>query len=219
MLKEGKLEMRKVYSWRWAFFIMGLAVMTLGFTMVIKGEEVGTSAWDVLHIALFENFGLSIGTWNIITGLLIIGFTSIVVKRFPKIGTWLNMILCGIFIDFYYWLLPDATSMSGSVTYFLLGLFVLGFGCGMYIAPNLGAGPRDSLMMWIVEKLGGSIKVARMSIELVVAVIGFILGGPLGVGTVIIAVFSGYVVQYSLPYCRKILMKAIGEVEDMKPFF
>lgn len=211
--------MRKVYTWRWTFFLVGLFVMTLGFTMVIKGENVGTSAWDVLHIALFKNFGLSIGTWNIITGLLIVGFTSIMLKEFPKIGTWLNMLLCGLFIDFFYWILPDAHSFTFQIIYFIAGLFILGFGVGMYIAPNLGAGPRDSLMMWIVEKLGGSIKVARMSVELIVAVIGFILGGPLGVGTVIIAVFSGYIVQFSLPYCRKLLLKMIGDEEEFKPFF
>lgn len=210
--------MRKVYSWRWAFFLVGIIILSLGVSMVIKGA-VGTSAWDVLHIALFENFGLSIGTWNIITGLLVITFTSIMDKRLPKVGTWINMVLCGIFIDFFYWLLPGAPSVTIQIIYFLLGVLVLGFGCGMYIAPNLGAGPRDSLMMLIVERFGGSIKVARMSIELAVALIGWFLGGPLGIGTVIIAVFSGYVIQFSLPYCRKMLLRAIGEVEEMKPFF
>ncbi|CAM5194414.1 Membrane protein YczE OS=Ureibacillus acetophenoni OX=614649 GN=SAMN05877842_10626 PE=4 SV=1 [Ureibacillus acetophenoni] len=210
--------MRKVYSWRWAFFLVGIIVLSLGISMVIKGA-VGTSAWDVLHIALFENFGLTIGTWNIITGLLVITFTSIMAKSLPKMGTWINMVMCGVFIDFFYWLLPVAPSLIIQIIYFLLGILVLGFGCGMYIAPNLGAGPRDSLMMLIVEKFGGSIKVARMSIELAVALIGWILGGPLGVGTVIIAICSGYVVQFSLPYCRKMLLKAIGEVEEMKPFF
>ncbi|KGR80242.1 YczE/YyaS/YitT family protein [Ureibacillus manganicus] len=211
--------MRKVYSWRWAFFFVGIVILSLGVSMVIKGAELGTSAWDVLHIALFENFGLTIGTWNIITGLLVIGFTSIMKRQFPKIGTWINMVVCGFFIDLFYWILPASTSLTTSIIYYLLGLLVLGFGCAMYIAPNLGAGPRDSLMMWIVERFGGSIRVARMSVELAVALIGWILGGPLGVGTVIIAVFSGYVIQFSLPYCRKMLLKAIGDVEEMKPFF
>lgn len=211
--------MRKVYSWRWAFFLVGLAILSLGVSMVIKGAVVGTNAWDVLHIALFENFGLTIGTWNIITGLLVIAFTSIMVKRLPKVGTWVNMFLCGIFIDLFIWILPGTSSMTFQIIYFVLGVLVLGFGCGMYIAPNLGTGPRDSLMMWIVERFGGSIRVARMCMELSVAFIGFILGGPLGVGTVIIAVFSGYVVQFSLPYCRKMLLKLIGDVEEMKPFF
>ena len=74
--------------------------------------------------------------------------------------------------------------------------------------------------MWIVEKLGGSIKVARMSIELIVAVIGWILGGPFGIGAVIIAVGSGYIVQFALPYFQKLLLKCIGEeaMEGEKPF-
>lgn len=58
-----------------------------------------------------------------------------------------------------------------------------------------------------------------MSMELGVALLGWFLGGPLGVGTVIIAVFSGYVVQFSLPYCRKMLLKIIGNIEGVKPFF
>lgn len=193
--------------------------MSLGITMVIKGEGVGTGAWDVLHIALYKTFGLTIGSWTIITGIIIITFTSIMMKEFPKMGTWINMVLCGLFIDFCYWLLPDTDSLLFQLIYFFVGLLILGFGCGMYIAPNLGAGPRDSLMMWIVDRLGGSIKVARISIELIVALVGWILGGPFGVGTIIIAVFSGYIVQFSLPYCRKMLLKLIGDTKEAKTFY
>lgn len=211
--------MGKEYSWRWTFFFVGLFIMSVGITMVIKGEKVGTGAWDVLHIALFNNFGLTIGSWTIITGILIITFTSIMMREFPKLGTWLNMLLCGVFIDFCYWLLPNANSLTFQLVYFFAGLLILGFGCGMYIAPNLGAGPRDSLMMWIVDQLGGSIKVARISIELIVAFVGWILGGPFGVGTVIVAVCSGYIVQFSLPYCRKVLLLLIGDTTEGKSFF
>ncbi|MEK4253582.1 MULTISPECIES: YczE/YyaS/YitT family protein [Ureibacillus] len=212
--------MRREYSWRWGFYIVGLIIMGLGIAMVIKGEDIGVNAWDVLHIALYKTIGLSIGSWVIITGLVILAFTSLMYRSFPKIGTWLNMLLIGAFIDFFYWLLPDAESFAFQLIYFVVGIFVLSFGTGMYISPNLGSGPRDGLMMWIVEKLGGSIKVARISIELVVAVIGWMLGGPLGVGTIIIAIVSGYIVQFSLPYCQKLLTKCIGEeaIEKEKPF-
>ena len=108
---------------------------------------------------------------------------------------------------------------SLQITYFIIVLFVLSFGCGMYIAPNMGAGPRDTLMMILVEKFGGTIKTARMGIEVLVTIVGWLLGGPVGVGTVLIALTSGYIVQYSLPYCRKVLMKCIGHIEDMKPFY
>ena len=198
---------------------VGLIIMGLGIAMVIKGEDIGVNAWDVLHIALYKTIGLSIGSWVIITGLVILAFTSLMYRSFPKIGTWLNMLLIGAFIDFFYWLLPDAESFAFQLIYFIVGIFVLSFGTGMYISPNLGSGPRDGLMMWIVEKLGGSIKVARISIELVVAVIGWMLGGPLGVGTIIIAIVSGYIVQFSLPYCQKLLTKCIGEeeIKEEKP--
>lgn len=212
--------MRRIYLWRWGFYLIGLMIMSLGITMIIKGEDIGVNAWDVLNIALYKTIGLSIGSWVIITGLIIVVFTSLMYRSFPKIGTWLNMLLTGVFIDFFYWLLPDTDSFSFQLIYFIAGIFVLSFGTGMYISPNLGSGPRDGLMMWIVEKLGGSIKIARMSIELIVAVIGWILGGPFGIGTVIIAVGSGYIVQFALPYCQVLLLKCIGEesLEGTKPF-
>ena len=211
--------MRKVIGWRWTFFIVGMIIMSLGITMSIKGKIIGTSPWDVLHVGLFQNFGLTIGTWSIITGLLIIASTSLVLKEWPKMGTWLNMLLIGLFIDVFNWLLPTTDVYVLQIAYFVVGVLILSFGCGMYIAPNMGAGPRDTLMMIIVEKFGGTIKSARMGIEVLVTILGGLLGGPVGVGTVLIALTSGYIVQYSLPYCRKVLMKCIGNMEGIKPFY
>ena len=211
--------MQRVTGWRWTFFIVGMMIMSLGITMSIKGQMVGTSPWDVLHVGLFKNFGLTIGTWSILTGLLIVGSTSLVLKEWPKMGTWLNMLLIGMFIDVFNWLLPSTDIYTLQIAYFIVGVFVLSFGCGMYIAPNMGAGPRDTLMMLLVEKFGGTIKTARMGIEVLVTILGWLLGGPVGVGTVIIALTSGYIVQYSLPYCRKILVKCIGNMEGIKPFY
>ncbi len=210
--------MRKVTGWRWVFFVVGMMIMSLGITMSIKGKIIGTSPWDVLHVGLFQNFGLTIGTWSILTGFLIVVSTSFVLRQWPKIGTWLNMLLIGSFIDVFNWLLPSTDNYGLQITYFVLGLFVLSFGCGMYIAPNMGAGPRDTLMMILVERFGGTIKTARMGIEFLVTILGWLLGGPVGVGTVVIALTSGYIVQFSLPYCRKVLMKCIGSMEGIKPF-
>lgn len=193
--------------------------MSLGITMSIKGQLVGTSPWDVLHVGLFQNFGLTIGTWSILTGLLIIVSTSLVLKEWPKLGTWLNMLLIGMFIDVFNWMLPSTEVVALQIMYFVVGVFILSFGCGMYIAPNMGAGPRDTLMMILVEKFGGTIKSARMGIEVLVTILGWLLGGPVGVGTVIIALTSGYIVQYSLPYCRKVLVKCIGNMDGIKPFY
>lgn len=211
--------MRRGMKWRWAFYLVGMMVMSLGITMTIKGQVFGTSPWDVLHIGLYQTLGLTIGTWSILTGLMIILGTSVILKTWPKIGTWINMLAIGSFIDLFNWLLPSTDIFVFQLIYFALGLFVLGFGAGMYISPNVGAGPRDSMMILLVEKLGLSIKLARAIIELVVVFVGWALGGPVGVGTVILALLSGYVVQFSLAYCRKLLMRCIGDMEGMKPFY
>lgn len=197
--------MKKELIWKWLFFFVGLAVMSFGVSMIIKGKALGVGSWDVLHIALFEKIGLTIGSWSVITGFVIVGSTSLILKEWPKLATWLNMILCGPFIDFFNWILPNTASVVFDVFYFLMGIIVLGVGCGLYISPRLGAGPRDTLMMLFAKKFAGSIGRARLAMETSIAMIGWLLGGPIGVGTVIIALFTGYVVQISLPFFENML--------------
>ncbi|MEK4762091.1 YitT family protein [Viridibacillus sp. FSL E2-0187] len=203
--------MNKINSWRWGFFMMGLIVIALGVSLTIKGQTFGVGSWDVLHIGLFKNFGFSIGSWSIITGLIIIGVTAIGTRQFPKIGTFINMVSIGIFIDFFNWLLPDVDHLALQFFSFLIGIILIGLGGGMYISANLGAGPRDSLMLLAVDKLGLSITKARTIMEIAVAVAGWLLGGPVGLGTVLMAFGLGPIVQFSLAYSRKLLLKCIGE--------
>lgn len=192
---------------RWSFFIVGLVVLSLGIAMTIRGEILGIAPWDVMHVGLFINFGLSIGIWSIATGLLIVLATSLYSKRWPPIGTWLNMILIGVFIDMFLWLLPIVDNPIAEIGLFIAGVAIMGFGVGMYIAPNIGAGPRDSLMLILIEKTGWTVKRVRTLLELIVAVIGWLLGGPVGVGTVIIALTLGYIVHFTLPLSQKWIEK------------
>lgn len=209
------MYMRKTFMWRWLFFLSGMMVMSLGISMTIKGQRLGIGPWDVLHVGLYQNFGLSIGTWGIITGFIIILVTAAVLKQWPQIGTWLNMLLIGLFIDLFNWLLPDFSTLTGQVIIFTVGVLVLAYGIGIYVAPNVGAGPRDSLMLILVDKLGIGVKKVRTMIEVIVAIIGWLLGGPVGVGTVIIALLIGQIVHYSLPQCRKLLLRIIKADESV----
>ena len=201
--------MSKQFKWRWLFFLTGLLVMSFGVTMTIKGSIIGTGPWDVLHIGLFKQFGLSIGTWSILIGFFIIIATSIYLREWPRIGTWLNMALVGTFIDLFNWLLPETDSFAWAVVYFLVGFVVHGVGCGLYISAELGAGPRDSVMMIIVEKFGGSVRMARAIMEVSAATTGWLLGGPVGFGTVILALGTGYIIQPSLHHFRRKLQGII----------
>nr|WP_173426001.1 YitT family protein [Bacillus sp. OxB-1] len=211
-----RMEDRKrvILLWRWIFFIVGLMVMSLGISMTIKGQRLGIAPWDVLHVGLYQNLGLTIGSWGIITGFIIILSTSAVMRQWPKIGTWINMVLIGLFIDLFNWLLPDFSTLWGQVIIYVLGVIVLSYGVGIYVSPNMGAGPRDSLMLILGKKWGFSIRVVRTGIEITVAVLGWLLGGPVGVGTVLIALLSGQIIQIALPQCRKLLLKIIKEDDE-----
>ncbi|RTQ94910.1 YczE/YyaS/YitT family protein [Lysinibacillus telephonicus] len=208
--------MRRELKWKWLFFFGGIAIMSLGISMIIKGKVLGVSPWDVLHIGLFKQIGFSIGSWSIITGLVIVTGASIYLKQWPKVATWLNMILCGVFIDGFSWLLPNTDIFIFEVLYFIFGLVVMCLGCAMYISPNLGAGPRDTLMILIVEKFGGSIRRARFIMELSAVVLGWLLGGPVGIGTIIIVLSTGSIIQPALSFFRKLLEKQISEPEAEK---
>lgn len=202
--------MTKKLRWQWGTFFVGLMTMSLGITLTIKGNALGTSPWDVLHIGLFKQFGLTIGTWSILTGLFIVVTTSIYLKRFPKLATILNMLCIGTFIDIFNWMLPNTEVFGWAIVYFIAGFFVLSIGCAMYIAASLGEGPRDTVMMIIASK-GYSVKTGRMVMEVFAAGAGWLLGGPVGVGTVILALGTGYVIQPSLFYFKKTLEKIVDE--------
>lgn len=200
----------KQLVWRWIFFVVGVTTMALGISMTIKGQQFGIGPWDVFHVGLYNHLGLTIGTWAILTGIIIVLITMIGTKKFPQLGTWLNILFIGSFIDVFNWLLPEITSYIGQLIIFVIGIAITAIGVGVYVSPNVGAGPRDSLMLLLMAKTGWSIKKVRTGIEIIVALAGWALGGPVGIGTIIIALLLGQIVHYSLPLSQKLLFKISG---------
>ncbi|REJ10682.1 YczE/YyaS/YitT family protein [Halobacillus trueperi] len=187
---------------RWSFFFIGLVILGLGISMTMQVKEFGIGPWDVFHYGLFLKLGLTVGTWSIIAGLLIVLTSSVLQKMWPQVGTILNMILIGVFIDFFNWLLPEPETLIMQLLIFISGTFVIALGIGVYVAPDIGAGPRDSLMLLITKATGWNVSTVRNGIEIIVAVAGFALGGPVGAGTVFIALFLGTFVGYTLPQAK-----------------
>lgn len=196
---------------RWSFFILGLIILAFGVALTIKGKDLGIGPWDVFHYGLFLQFGLTIGTWAIIAGFIILSITSLVTKSLPKIGAVLNMLLLGGFIDFFNYVLPDPESMWMKTAVFIIGVIVIGYGIGLYVAPGLGAGPRDGLMLIIVEKTGWSVKWVRSGTEIIVFLFGWLLGGPVGIGTIFIAFFLGPMIGVSLPQSKALLQTLLEQ--------
>ena len=202
--------MKENIYWRSAFFIVGVIVLSLGVTLIIKGGKIGVGSWDVLHIGLADTFGLTIGTWSIIMGLIILAVDGVIRKRLPQMGTYLDMFLSGIFIDIFNFWIPDTDEIMVQVGSFIVGVILFSFGCGMYMVANLGIGPRDTLMLLLTQKLGWSFGKSRTIMEVTVAVIGVLLGGPLGVGTVIMAFTLGPIIQRAFEINQKIYKRLTG---------
>ncbi|MFE3573010.1 YitT family protein [Lysinibacillus sp. NPDC059133] len=202
--------MKQAFFTRCLFFLTGILLLSLGITLTIKGQIFGVGSWDVLHIGLVKTLGLTIGTWSILIGLAIIAFDIVITKKFPLPGTFIDMFLAGIFIDIFNYLLPDIDGFWMQLLSYVCGLLLLGWGCGMYMVANLGIGPRDSLMLLMVHKLGWSVTRSRTTMEVTVALIGFLLGGPIGVGTVLMAFGLGPIVQFALTFNEKLFLRWTG---------
>ena len=204
------MKVKQGFYWRWLFFLAGIVVLSLGIALTIKGQMLGVGSWDVLHIGLANHLGLTVGTWSIILGLIILAIDGYLSKRIPKLGTYLDMFLTGIFMDLFLMVLPDAHGWLEQSVAFIFGLILLGFGCGMYMVANIGVGPRDTLMLLLVQRVGWSVTRARTTMEVSVAIIGFLLGGPVGVGTIFMAFGLGPIVQWALKLNEKLFYRAAG---------
>ncbi|TSB45835.1 YitT family protein [Alkalicoccobacillus porphyridii] len=193
---------------RWLFFLVGLMVMSFGIALMIRAE-LGIAPWEVLHVGLMQQIGLTVGSWSIITGFLVLFVSCLLVKEWPKLGTVVNMIIVGVFIDLFLFILPSSELAVISWIMLLASILINGYGIGLYIAPGLGAGPRDSLMLALHKLTGWKVQRVRILLELVVLAAGWLLGGPVFLGTLIYCVGIGYVVGISLPHCKRMVTKLI----------
>ena len=191
--------------------------MSLGIVLIII-SNFGASPWDVLHVGLHYQLGLTIGTWSIVVGLLILGSSSVMMREWPQFGAYLNMILVGIFIDMFMLLpiLTEPTSWLGKMAMFFAGMVIYAYGMGIYLSAQLGAGPRDSFMLAITEKTGWKVANARRIMEVFVLIIGWILGGPVFVGTLIFSFAFGTFVGMALPHCRFLTNKWLEKLNNRK---
>ena len=176
--------------------VFGLVLFGVGIGLMLQ-SGLGVAPWDVLHQGLSLHFGLTIGTWIVIvSGVVLIAWIPL---REPYgIGTLLNAVIIGVMFDVTAAVVPAAESTAAQWPMLLLGILIVGFGSGMYIGANLGPGPRDGLMTGIAKK-GPSIRLTRSVIEVSVLIIGWLMGGTFGIGTVLFALLIGPLVQFFLP--------------------
>ena len=165
-------------------------------TIFMLNSNLGVSPWDVFHQGISRLTGITIGQASIIIGILFVIIGMCFGQRLG-IGTILNMILVGQFIDLIMYLniIPEATNMITGILMMIIGMLLMGYGCYLYISCGLGCGPRDGVMIVLSNMLNKPIKYVRATMEISVLILGFILGGTVGLGTIISAIFLGYSIQ------------------------
>ena len=190
-------------SIRWNTFVRDFFVIQIGFMLyglaiaLIVRANLGTGTWVVLEVALANILGIKIGTMTVYMGFIVL-IIALALREQVGWGTLGNILSIGPWLNLFLDLISTPKdNLALQIAIFLLGVLIQGVATAVYIGVDAGAGPRDSLMLAIHRTTGVSIRVARGAIEVIVVLIGWLLGGPLGLGTVIFALLIGPSVQWA----------------------
>ncbi|MER6493179.1 MULTISPECIES: YczE/YyaS/YitT family protein [Streptomyces] len=175
---------------------VGLALYGASSALLVEAG-LGLEPWGVLHQGLAELTGVSIGVVSIIVGAAVL-LLWIPLRQRPGLGTVSNVFVVGIAMDATLAAVPDVHGLAVRIPVLLAGILLNGVATGLYIAARFGPGPRDGLMMGLHRRTGRSIRLMRTGIEVAVVITGFVLGGTIGVGTVLYAVSIGPLAQLFL---------------------
>ena len=181
--------------------LAGLVLYGISDSMLLLAG-LGVDPWDVLHQGLSRRLGLGVGTWAIIVGVAVL-LLWIPLRQRPGFGTLSNVVVVGLVIDVMLDAVPPVHGLAARLVVMLAGVLLNGIATGAYIGAGLGPGPRDGLMTGLAAR-GHSIRVVRTGIEATVLLIGWLLGGSVGIGTVVYAVCIGPLAHIFVPlFSRK----------------
>ena len=176
--------------------MVGLLLCALGVVTILN-SNLGLSPWDVLNQGLNKTIGITLGEANLLVGAFVVLF-SIFLKQPIGSGTVINFLLVGVFIDMYIYLdiIPKGDLLLKKIVILTVGILIFSYGCYVYISTGLGCGPRDGLMVVLTKKSKYPLWKIKTCIEIVVLSLGYILGGTIGIGTVISSLCVGPLIQY-----------------------
>ncbi len=186
------------------YLIIGLSLFAIGETLLITANQ-GVSPYTVLAQGISVQTNLSIGVSTFIISIIVLFFWY-PLKQKPGLGTILNIILISIIIDLSIPVLPYPKTFFYQIVQTIIGVFVVGLGSAFYLTTNLGPGPRDGLMTGLQKLTNKPIALIRTLLEVSVAIVGFYLGGVIGIGTLLFAFGIGPTVSlgiyFVMKYCK-----------------
>ena len=189
---QGIMLLRRLIQLHFGLVLFGFAL-----ALMVRAT-LGLDPWTVFQQGLMDITGLTLGQLSIAVGALVM-LAWIPLRQRPGFGTLANIVVIGLVIDASLMVLPEFEGLWLRVAMMVAGVVLNAIGTAAYIGAGMGPGPRDGLMTGLHERLGWSIRVSRLSIEATVLAAGWLLGGVVGVGTVLYAVALGPLVQLFLP--------------------
>jgi uncharacterized membrane protein YczE len=191
------MPLRKRLPRRLVQLLVGLTAYGASMALLVEAG-LGLGPWDVFHQGISRRTPLSIGTVSILVGACVL-LLWIPLRQRPGIGTVANVVLIGVSMDATLALVPTPHALALRIAFMVVAIVANGMATALYIGARLGPGPRDGLMTGYVARGGRSIRLVRTVIEVSVLAAGFLLGGTVGVGTVLYAVSIGPLAQLFLP--------------------
>ena len=191
--------------------VIGLFLFGIGEAIII-GSGSGVSPWTVLAQGISSKTNLSVGMATFLISIFILIFW-IPLKQIPGIGTILNAIIIASAIDLTLGFIPKPELIYLKILQASFGILIVGIGSGIYLASNLGPGPRDGLMIGLQQKTNTSIPLIRTIIEITAVTVGWFLGGIVGIGTILFVFGIGPCVGVGLTVVEKVSKKRINKLE------
>ncbi|MEN9713433.1 MAG: hypothetical protein RLZZ164_97 [Actinomycetota bacterium] len=189
--------MFKELTWTNSFRLMtGLMFYGLGLSLIVQAH-IGVPPWDVLALGISNTLSVSYGMASILVSFMAL-LAWIPLKVKPGIGSIANAILIGLWADFFMQFIKPFDGFWVSLLMFCAGMVIVAVATGLYISAKLGKGPRDGLMLGTAAALKTKLWIVRTGYEIAVLTIGWLLGGQVGLGTVLFAVCIGYLMQTSI---------------------
>jgi len=177
--------------------LVGLVLYGLAVAMIVRAG-LGLDPWNVLNQGVAERLPLSYGVVMILIGAAVL-LLWLPLRQKPGIGTVANVFLIGVFADLGLAWIPADLPLAVRIVMLVAGVVLTGVATGAYVGAGLGPGPRDGLMTGIVKRTGWPVKYVRTAIEIAVVAVGWLLGGAVGLGTVLFALTIGPLVHVFLP--------------------
>ncbi|WP_303982688.1 YczE/YyaS/YitT family protein [Niallia circulans] len=199
------------FFYRCLLYVVGLFILAFGATLTIKAN-LGAGPWDALNVGLSHLVGLTIGSWIVIVGIILIFVNALLLRNKPNLLSLATVFILGFFVDFWMAHLVNRLHYFMFMSQLLLliaGLIIVGLGIALYLQSEFPLNPIDDFMVTIQERYGVNLMVAKLIGEILALLFAFLVKGPIGLGTLIIAFGLGPAIQFFHPYCSKLTGKFV----------